>query len=905
MFKFFGFLITVVVVLSARLPAAELPIAVLTEIRPVGGNPGATLDVEVLGRDLDEIDALVFSDSRIVAEAIKGEPGPFNRPPKIKERFFRVTFPPDVPAGIYEVRAHGHFGVSNPRFFEVGRLERIAEAENNAGFEKAPLIALNRTVDGHINQPNDFDYFRFPASAGTRVLIDCCSSRLDSDLDGALVVLDAMGRELDFRQSDLTVDPVIDFIAPADGEYIVKLYDVLFRGGPSYFYRLSVSTAPQLDFVFPPSGLPGTRGRYTLYGRNLPGSAPVSEFKLGGKALEKLEATIQIPWEADHFSLPSRLSTSSASCFVDATYYRWETAVNASNLVLVSLAMAPVVVEKPENDLPANAQKVSAPVELVGQFYPAGDRDWFMFEGRKGDVFWLEVFSHRLGQRTDPHLFVQGFAWNDKKELKRTTLVENDDMGGNLGGTLFNTGTEDPVLKLSVGADGTFGVLVRDLYSNVVADPRHVYRLVIRQESPDFHLLALPRIEMKDIKVLSPPSTVLLRRGGTATVDVLAQRQHGFADNIWLSAENLPAGVRSDPVLIGRGQNRATLVLYADVTATGYEGALTIVGRARIGSTERVREARSGAIVSGPAAPYPAARARATRELPFVVLGDESFPITVGRGGDAGSSELQVARGGKILVPIKIDHRAGPKNPVTITPVNLPPHVEVKPLVLKDGALEGNLELPVKKEAPEGRFTFYLRCESNVHYRRNPAAAERALAWKTEMDKVVTELQAQQKIVTEANKQEIEKRLQEAVEEQKRAQSEVDATKKAAEPKGTDLAWGASPINLQIAATPFRVDTETGPFSVAAGAKLELPVRIARHAGFEGEVTVTLELPKELGGVKVEGLKFAKEQSEAKLVVEALADAPRGRHLVTLRAVTKFVGEDRSWTTPLVLSIVQ
>src|SRR2546430_4165899 len=50
----------------------------------------------------------------------------------------------------------------------------------------------------------------------------------------------------------------------------------------------------------------------------------------------------------------------------------------------------------------AQAQSISPPCEYVGQFYPARDEDWVSFEAKKGEVFWVEVFSQRLGLPSNP-----------------------------------------------------------------------------------------------------------------------------------------------------------------------------------------------------------------------------------------------------------------------------------------------------------------------------------------------------------------------------------------------------------------------------------------------------------------------------------------------------------------------
>jgi len=474
--------------------ASALPRALLVELSPCGGRVGTTLDVTLRGVDLDETDALVFSDPRIQAQALREDTGSFDRPAELVPLKFRITVPDTVEPGVYDVRARGIYGVSNPRAFVVSRADFVLEVENNgATIESAQTVTLDASVYGKISGANDRDFYRFHASAGARVLIDCRARRIDSDLEAVMVLTDAQGSEITTSRRDRTRDPLIDFVVSADGDYVIKVTDCLFRGGPSFFYHLTVGTNQYVDFVFPPAGLPGSRGRYTLYGRNLPGAVPVPAMTANGRPLESLQVDIQLPWRGNLQELPYRLFLSSTAAFVDATAYRFRTPVDTSNPVFIALASAPVVPELADNDAPGKPLVVPVPCEVVGQFYPAGDQDWVLFEANAGDVYWLEVFSHRLGQRTDPHILVKRFGWNEKGEMSSNDIGAHDDIGGmEIGGRHFNIGTEDSAFRLAVGEAGTYGVLVRDLYSGVAADPRNVYRLSIRRESPDFRLVAVP-----------------------------------------------------------------------------------------------------------------------------------------------------------------------------------------------------------------------------------------------------------------------------------------------------------------------------------------------------------------------------------------------------------------------------
>ena len=101
----------------------------------------------------------------------------------------------------------------------------------------------------------------------------------------------------------------IDFTAPADGTFVLKLHDQLFRGGPEFFYRLTLGRGPRIDFIFPPAGVPGARSQFIVYGRGLPGGAPASGFTIEGKVLEQIEVNIEMP--ENSFAL-QRLSINSS-----------------------------------------------------------------------------------------------------------------------------------------------------------------------------------------------------------------------------------------------------------------------------------------------------------------------------------------------------------------------------------------------------------------------------------------------------------------------------------------------------------------------------------------------------------------------------------------------------------------
>jgi hypothetical protein len=278
-------LVALLVLSSAASSFAQLPIARLSTVFPPGGKIGTSVEVRLSGLDLDDVTQLHFSHAGITAKQKVMEGA--SRPEANK---FVVTIAPNVTPGVFEARAIGRFGISNPRAFVIGDLAESTEKEPNDSLSSAVEAQLGSVINGNA-ESNTADHFKFKAKKGQRILIECLAKEIDSRMDAVLVLYDSAGHELGRNRRG----SLLDFTTPADGEFIVKTYDFLYRGGDDYFYRLSIGTGPHIDFILPPSGLPGTKEKYVLFGRNLPGGAPAPDFVIDGKPLEQLSVESEMP----------------------------------------------------------------------------------------------------------------------------------------------------------------------------------------------------------------------------------------------------------------------------------------------------------------------------------------------------------------------------------------------------------------------------------------------------------------------------------------------------------------------------------------------------------------------------------------------------------------------------------
>src|SRR5437879_2309484 len=139
-----SFLVFLTVLVGQGSLLAQLPVARLLTVFPPGGKVGTQFEVGLTGVDLDEANQLHFSHTGITANQKVGET---NGLPEANK--FLVAIATNVTPGVYEARAVGRFGISNPRSFVVSdRPEAIAPTTNNSP-ANAAAISLDTIINGH------------------------------------------------------------------------------------------------------------------------------------------------------------------------------------------------------------------------------------------------------------------------------------------------------------------------------------------------------------------------------------------------------------------------------------------------------------------------------------------------------------------------------------------------------------------------------------------------------------------------------------------------------------------------------------------------------------------------------------------------------------------------------------
>ncbi|MBI3821971.1 MAG: PPC domain-containing protein, partial [Planctomycetes bacterium] len=357
----------------------------ISHIMPIGGQAGTTFDLKVTGQDLKDVEGLHFNFPGVKVQVEGSEVTPVEKKgkpaPPLNSQKFKVTLPANAPIGIQDVRIVTKAGISNPRAFVVSDHKEFAEEEPNDDVPKAQRIELNSSVSGVISVPTDVDYYVFAGKKGQRVICSVLSTSVDSRLPALIQLFTATDNYLGSNRSYSQNDAVVDAVLPADGDYYVRICSFSYtQGGIDYFYRLTVSTAPWIDAVFPSVVEAGKEAQVTVYGRNLPGGKLDPDLLVNDRPLEKAVVTVKA--SADPMALQRLAFTGfmmPPSSMLDGFDHRLKNASGQSNPFLMTYASAPVVLDSGDNDTQDKAQQLPMPCVIAGRIEKKADKDWYAF----------------------------------------------------------------------------------------------------------------------------------------------------------------------------------------------------------------------------------------------------------------------------------------------------------------------------------------------------------------------------------------------------------------------------------------------------------------------------------------------------------------------------------------------
>lgn len=685
-----GNLSALVWLVSISAAFGELPSPRLDLIFPLGGGAGTSVEVEVVGADLEQADKLHFDHPGLSAEPVSG-----------KERHFRITVAPDVPAGTYDAWLVGRFGITNPRLFAVSQgLQDIAEQEPNNQRKEAQSIPLNSVVHGR-SDSNDQDVYRLTLNKDQRVTISCQAGKLDSLMDATLTLSLPEGAPVASNGDYHGRDSFLDFVVPHAGDYVLTVHDLSYRGG--YPYRLVVSDHPQLENVFPRAVKSGESTEVVALGRNLGAGALGSRWSWGDLRLDEKRYVVTAPADllaingfrfrehpTDHTVLPT-----ASTCTLTGFQFLPPQPDMAGPQTML-LCDEPISLESEPNSEIGSAQKIMLPTVMNARFDEPRDADWYEFETTSGGTYAFEVYCERLHGRADPYLVVQDEQGNRVAEL--------DDFGHRINA--FDGHLRDPSGAVNLAEKKKYRVLVQDRYRRGGA--RFQYVLRIRQATPDFYAAVIHHQN-------PGPGGTTVRRGGAAYLDVILHMTEGFSGPVTLTAEQLPEGLHARPTTIN--ETRGVFVLWADENAPEGVTPVKLTATGLRGDQLLRREVRPYCRVwTDPGMNS----SRPMRELPVAVR--ESAPFSL----RWGQEEVAVEAGKMAEVRLLLTRRWPDfKNNVTVLPLAFPGPLKMANFEFAGEQTELLLRIETQAGIRPGNYTVAVVGQAQVPFSKNPQETNR------------------------------------------------------------------------------------------------------------------------------------------------------------------------------------
>jgi hypothetical protein len=190
---------------------------------PAGGNPGESLKLTFI-------------------EQLAGLEGGI----RLVEQEVRIPEGAGFREGIFY---EDEFGNSpSPVPFRVSSLHNLFEPDGNQTFPEETLVDLKQypqgvAINGIISESRQRDFFRFRASQNQVWIFSCYARRIGSALDPVMNIFGPEKNGIAGNDDSGGPDSLIRFQVPADGDYFVRIYDHLNRGGPDFVYRLEIAPA--------------------------------------------------------------------------------------------------------------------------------------------------------------------------------------------------------------------------------------------------------------------------------------------------------------------------------------------------------------------------------------------------------------------------------------------------------------------------------------------------------------------------------------------------------------------------------------------------------------------------------------------------------------------------------------
>ena len=632
----------------------------LNLILPRGVQRGGEYTLKFSGQRLQDAEEIFLYDSGITVEGIE--------PLDANNVSVKIKVAADCRLGEHVAQVRTRSGISDFRSFFIGALPEVAEVEPNSSLEDAQHIDLDVTIAGVISN-EDIDYFRIEGKQGQRVSLEIEAIRLGYMFDPAIALLDKNRFEVAVcDDSPLTKqDSIASVILPADGEYFVTVRESSFRGNPNCRYRLHIG-----EFA-----------------------RPVAVYPAGGQADEAvtLQFVNDMRGQLDEIQLITKEITLPAKDgFRSGLFFQDEKGVSPSPLPFRLSPLNNFIEQEPNNSF-ADNPTVELPQAINGIIGSHGDKDFYRFHSKQGQVWHFECFARRIGSGLDPVINI--FDANNK------SIVGNDDAK-----------RPDSYIRFQTPADGDYFLRIRDHLKR--GRPDYIYRVEISPAAPELKL-GIKRID----RYSQIRQTIAVPQGNRYAVLVNATRKD-FGGEIELVGDNLPNGIKMTTRPMKANLNLMPVVFEASSDAALGGELLDFTGR-HVDPARKINgrfENRGDFVLGQPnnALYY----ACTVDKLAMAVIEPLPFKLEIVQ------PKVPMVRNGSIKLKVIAHRDEGFDGPIDLQFPFRPPGVGTKPKVrMPMGVSEAIYPLNANGKAQLGSWPIYVIGTANVN---GPAFASTQLA---------------------------------------------------------------------------------------------------------------------------------------------------------------------------------
>jgi hypothetical protein len=516
---------------SVAVSAAPL----LESVFPLSCEAGTSVTITLAGKELEKAKSLVFSIPEVTATA--DDAGKFV-----------VSVAADTPPQDCDVWCVADGRVSNPRRFVISTLPSVAEAGMNDASDAAQAIPFPGAVDGRLEAAAKFDWFQFEAKEGQSLTLSCRSRSLDGSAQPVVTLLSPAGREI-AHSTGRRREPLLHRKLPETGVYRVRVSDRSYKTAADSFYRLELLAGPQIIAAWPDliQRSAALQTGLKLYGSDLPSKSD-SLTRLAGSpsSIRKLERNTFL--STDSLIHGWQSATESFDTAIPLQPNSTVTSVPGSPRIHLT-EQAVQYEDEAATESATQAQPLTVPVLLNGRFNTQNDVDWFAFEAKKGETFLVDVYGDRLDHLMDVDAVIMHGAGKTLVTFPDKPVLKNLSPSLTLASLDVSGSWKAP-------ADGTFHLILRDLYGSTLFGVDRTYVLSVRESQPTFEVVITP----PDDKT---PAGYSIPQNGRTAIRVSLIRRDGFATavRLRLSEENRKAGLLLDEFWIGPGESSGLAIL--------------------------------------------------------------------------------------------------------------------------------------------------------------------------------------------------------------------------------------------------------------------------------------------------------------------------------------------------------